>query len=423
MTTFTRQSVRELMLDQFGLGRRGTNTGTSTTAITDLANFSGPGAAEGIGVGSEVMITSAEGESEGTAPENEIRRLNGAPVRLTGVMPLDRALSAALANDDTFEVLAPGLKFEAGLHSVHQSINDALADFPWEKRIVPITLVQNGDMLLEATTGWTLSNATLSRAAGAFPFALRSLLVLASTANGYAASAAIGVEAGASYFLEATGYVSGAGDPTEGTLILYDSTNGAEIELSNTDITSGDPAILMNSATIPSGCLSVSVRLQTDANSGLTIWSNVILRKNSAQEFTIQDRPVRILRLGKLLATTESNWAERGSGWTEIPAETVQLDSGLWQYHTDVNLSGLSVWYEEFVEPPALTEDSDTTTINERELAAVAAELVLRPLRFQKQWATRYQNAAVASSRAREAFDTQASLIDNRTESYYRAPV
>jgi hypothetical protein len=413
MTTFTRQDVRELMLDEFQLGRRGANVGaTETTSIKDVLNFSGPTAAEGIEVGSEVLITSG-----GAAPEDEFARLNGKPNRKTGVMDLDRTLTAALAADDTFEVLYPGISYDGGPNSIHQALNDALAEFPWEKRQVPITLVVDGDVLKAGTDDWTDSgNASLLKVAGSFPAAFRALAVAASTANGQARSASIGVEPGGSYYYEALGFVSTA---SEGTLILYDVSNGAEIDLTDTDIVTGDPAILVNpSVTIPDGALLVQARLQTDTGTGVIGWSDVILRKNSAREFTIQDRPVRILDLGRLLVPKVNTWGARGSGWEEIPAEPVQLDSALWQYHVDVNLSGKSVWYEEYVKPVAFSSDTSTTNVNERELAAIAAERVLRPLARSKIWRDRYAFAASAAATARLSFNSLRTVLDQRTRTY-----
>src|SRR3990167_7932319 len=46
------------MIDTYGLGRRGANTGTSASVLTDDANFGGHGAAAMIEVGCPVLITS-----------------------------------------------------------------------------------------------------------------------------------------------------------------------------------------------------------------------------------------------------------------------------------------------------------------------------------------------------------------------------
>lgn len=424
MTTFTRQDVRELMLDEFGLGRRGTNTGTSQTAITDLA-FSGPTAAEDIDVGCEVMITSGTG-----APADEFARLNGKPNRTTGVMPLDRTLTAALASGDTFEALYRELSFDTGPHSIHQAINDVLAgpSIPWELRQVPITLVPDGDMLKSGTTDWSESNVTLAKVAASFPLGLRTMEVTATAANGEAKTGDIQVESGASYFFEATGLSPDlTSTPSNAILVLFDQSNGEEITLTNFEILVtgsaddriGHPVLLMNgSVTMPSGCQLVLVKLRTVTNTNVTAWSNVILRKNSVREFTIQDRPARILDLGRLLATRVDRWGERGDRWEEIPAKAVQVDSGIWQYHTDVNLGGRSVWYEEYVEPVALTADSDTTNVNKRELAAIASEWVLRPLGRSKKWRDRYAFAASVAASVRLNFESRRTVLDQRTRFY-----
>lgn len=400
MSTSTCQEVREVMLDDFGLGRRGTNTGTSASSVTDDANFGGPGAAEGIEVGCQMMITSG-------ARDGDIVQLSSRPKQATGVISVDPAFGAALANTDTFEILYGRLRFE-GNQGVRDKINEALASFPWERQLMPITLVADGDMLSTGVTDWTVgATATRTKVAASFPHALRVLEVTAAADDDYVRTASIGVEEKKSYFLEVTGVISGSGAAAdEGTLILYDVTNGANISLDETTIDRFEPGILMNSVETPSSCEQVQVWLRSENSGDIIDWANLILRKNEAREFTIQDRPVHILRLGKLLATRVDTWGRRGRDWTEVSAEPVPVGEGIWQYQTSEDLSGYSVWYEEFIRPGSLDSDSDTTSIPKEHLAAVAAEMVLRPLRTDKRWAAKWDYAARAAAVVRQAYSS-----------------
>jgi hypothetical protein len=393
------------MFDDFGLGRRGTNTGTSASSITDAPNFEGPGAAEGMEVGTQVMITS------GTR-DGDIVQLASKPRQTTGLMEVRPDFGAALADGDTFEALYGRLRYD-GDRGLHDMMNQALATIAWERRLIPVTLLPDGDMLASGTTDWDEDqneSPTVGKTAGTFlSQGLRLLSVSTSqqTVNPYTGSRLVGVEEDESYFFEITGFVNVAQHVAK--VVLRDVTNGVDISLEEEDIDRSEPEILMNpSVVMPSGCEDVRVRIQVTPSVGspTALLANAILRKNSAREFTIQDRPIHILRLGKLLATRVDQWSERGRRWTEVSAEAVQLDSGIWQYQTSENLSGLSVWYEEYLRPGSLDTDSDTTSVPKEHLAAVAAEMVLRPLRADKRWGAKWDSAARAAAVVRQAYSS-----------------
>ena len=393
MATNTKQTVRELMLSRYGLGRLGTNTGTSATALTADDRFGAARGAEGLKPGDWVMITSGDG-----APAEEFSRLKSLPTFTAGTMDLDPALSVALANGDTFEILRWPLSFDAGQgeFSIHEALTDTLANYAlFERRLVPITSVTDGDMLASGVTDWAATNATPSKQAASFPHALRALRVVSVSANGHARTGNMAVEEGVSYYLEVTGWITATADAVEtGTLILRDVTNGLNITLDNTVINRFEPETLVNTVQIPSGCEQVELQLQADANTDSIEWANVIFRKNSAKEFTIQDRPVPIGYLGKLFAATTDKWAERGDTMIEIRGKPTQMGAGIWQYHTPQSHGGQSLWYEEFVQQAELTSDTSTTSIIKDHLAAIATEKLLFPLQGQSdEWRARYLKA------------------------------
>lgn len=480
MSTTTRQALREHMIDVWGLGRRGTNTGASASAITDDVNFGAHRSAEGIDVGCEVMIVS------GTRA-GDISRLASRPKLTTGVANLDPGLGGALSartttiNDaggisaadttvivtsatgfpssgnyiilvesermevtagqgtttwtirrgvlntlaathvdtstvtlqDAFQLLYQPLRFDSGQYSVHDAITQAMAEFAWERRMVPVTLVPDGDMLAAATSSWSeVGSGALSKVAATFPLGERVLRMTGVAANDYIKSGTIPVEPETDYYLEVTGMIASIGAAADtGTLVLYDETNAASITLDSDKITIDrfEPEILLHtSVSTPAGCKQVTIRLEADNAGDIIDWTNVIFRRNSLREFVLTDRPQHILEVGRLFATSVSDWQERGQRLTdnEIPCEVVQLDSGMWAIHTRENLAGKSVWYEEYVRPAALTVDTDTTTLPKEDLAAVATELLLRPLQSDKQWKAIYAKVVDRAAYARAKYQS-----------------
>jgi len=415
VATSTRQAVRERLM-RYGIGRSGTNTGTSTSAITDNG-LKGHRAAPMVDVGCAVMITSG-----GAAPENEFSRVSATPVVSTGTFNISPVLTAALANADTYDLLYLPFEFDGrGQHSVHDQINQALVTLEWEKRLIPVTLAADGDMLGSGTTDWTTSGSSVAKTAATFPYGRRVLAVTDSgSAGGYARTASIAVEEGKSYYLEATG--SGVDASDAGTLVLFDVTNSAAITISNSVIDRIEPELLVNSVTIPSGCEQVQIRLTCTNASDVIHWSDVIFRKDEATEFTLADRPQRVGRIGRVLETTSTTWSRRGLDFGDeaggVPRETEQLDAGLWRLRLGRSVAGRSVWYEEFIQPAEMTADTSTTTIPLEAVAALAAERLLYPLQIEEKWAPFYAQAARAAAKERTAYQQHLRTVPTRALDY-----
>ena len=388
MATSTLAQVLQVMADRYGLGRRFTNTGVVATSLTSDADLGGPDAARDLDVGCAVLI-------DGGTRAGDLTQLSAKPKLSTGLATVDPSFGAALAASSTGIILYKPLRFVGGGYALRDKINEALAQFQWELRRVPITSVPDGDMLATGTTSWSeVGSGALSKVAASFPLGERVLRMTGVAANDYIKSATIPVEPDVSYYLEVLGMISSTGAAADtGTLVLYDETNAASISLDQITIDRFEPEVLANNVTMPSGCKQVTVRLEADNAGDVIDWAYVILRKNSAREFTIADRPQKVLWVGRLLTPALTAWGQRGE-WTEVPAELQALDAGLWRYQTEASVSGLSLWYEESVQPASLTSVTDTTQIPVEDLAAVAAELVLQPLRtWGKVWATRYDYA------------------------------
>ncbi len=485
-------AVLNTMVDEFGLGRRGTNTGTSASAITADFDFGGAEGAKDYGGGSQIILLS--GRSAGN-----ISKLSTAPKLSTGVANVDPNFSGALNNTSTtldgalsdttgttvvltsasgfpsavpyfisvdgaeimevtaastttltvrrganntlatthaddvailalddFTILLRPLRFTGGGLGVIDKINEAHNTFQWVKRTFPYSLVPDGDMNASAVTDWTDTNATSAKVAATFAKPDRNISVTDSgSAGGFTAPAAnLFVEPDKPYYLEVTGWGTDSAD--SGTLQVKDVTNSsAAITLTETVIDRMEPEILRNTFTTPSGCKEIQIRLVADAASDVVSWANLQFRKNEQDEYILPDTPVRPIALGKLGYYEGSDWNTRGE-FKPVDVEPEQLSAGLWRYRTDVNLSGRSLWYERFDAPADLAASSvatASTPIPHRELAAVASELVLRPLRARsRDWALKYEYAQSRAAGVVADYLKHNRVIFNKAPAAYPTP-
>ncbi len=407
MATTTLQAIRELMIDRYELGRRGTATAISSTAITDDVRFGGHSAAEDIIPGCYVRITSTGSDDTGTSDE-VVTRLSSQPVRTTGVMKVDPDITGTPKGDETFELLFKPFSY-SDRFGMHDRINEALQIIP-EKLMVPITLVTDGDMLASGVTTWgTVSNAAAAKSAASFPYGLRELQVTNSAAAGYLPSAAIPVDFDSGYYLEATARVTDAVATATARLRCVDLISNVFLTVDNDNTTQQEPEVLASTVQTGSETERVQINCGADENSVVTLWSNVIFLKNGLREFTVQDR-AEVDRLGKLFVATRNTWGRRD--FLEIGGAPEQLTEGLWRWQVSEYVSGRSVWYEEFRKAASLSADADTTSAPVEHVAAIAAELLLQPLADQDEWRARYFRAARDSAEARDKYEPQRTYVN-----------
>ena len=413
MATATRQDVRESMIDDYKLGRRGIHDGAGVTTPADDSQFSGPGGDRGIDNGSELLITS------GTR-DGDLCRVSGRPTLAAGIITCNPAPAGNLSNDDTFDILFDRLRFE----DVNSAINKAVTRELFEKLELPITLVTDGDMLASGTTSWTpLNNATLAKVAASFPYARRVLSVTAGVSSRASARAiSVAVEEKTSYYLEVTGAISTGDSTSTGTLVAHDVTNATDITLTESSITRFEPTILANTFTTPSGCEFVRIQLYSEQADVVTQWSNLILRRNDSREFTIQDR-AEIDRLGNLFVYTTNDWGTRGANRQNIGHAPETRTAGLWVYRTYASVSGQSLWYEEFYKPVALSADTDTTSIPKEDVAAVAAAILLEPHRGEERWAAEYLDALRDAEIVKRRYRKLRSIVDRSVRTVFQPRV
>ena len=388
MATDTQRGVLEYLVDNYGIGRRGTNdTSSSTSAISDDSVFGGQRGAEGVSNGDELLVT-LNANSNGNAPEGEVIRLSSRPSLAAGSMNVDPAFTANAETSNTFIILSRPFTFDSGAFAVRQAIDKALIEKIPERLIAPLTMFTDGDMLASGTSDWSeTGDGTITKVAASFPLGLRVIRMTGVTADDFIVSTTVPVEENQSYYLEITGMIApGGADADQGTLILRDLTNGAAITLNETTIDRFEPEILQNpGVTIPSGCEQVEVRLEADNAGDIIDWSNLIFYKNGTREFLVQDR-AEVDRLGQLFYASGNRWRERKMvSLGHEPPE--QLPSGLWAYHTHGPVSGRALFYEEYRKATALgTTLTNTTSVPKEEVAAVAAWILLEPLLEESRW-------------------------------------
>ena len=396
MATETLAAILNTMVARYGLGRRGTNSGTSASQITDAVSLKGD-ELEGIEAGCQILITGPADDDRA----GEISNLSTKPVYNTGVAKVVPDFGGALDDNDTYIILYKPLRWEGGGMGVIDAVNWALSEFKWVKRMVPITLVPDGDMLaISPTTDWgTASSGTPTKVAASFPSRERWLNFEASGVGGYALSKTIDVEPGKSYYLEVTGRLVTTASGDAGTLALSDETNSTAITVPDNDITRQEPTILTNTITMPATCEQVSIRLTSTGADDDLQWANLIFRKLGEREFTLTDRPQTPFTLGRLMKYPSDVWGQRGEAY-EIPSRPREYGAGIWSITTDEAPTG-SLWYEEFVSPASVAVanvDTDTIEILGEHVAAVAAEKLLSPLKNRDRvWNDRYLIAADAA--------------------------
>jgi len=142
--------------------------------------------------------------------------------------------------------------------------------------------VPDFDMEQSVTTDWTGSNATVAKSTTEpLMSGKRYLTVTATSANGYARSPLFAVEPGGAYRAGAMGrYVT-----SNGSFIVYDETNSAAIE--TVTITRRHNVRVLVDFQVPATCHSISLRLSTVDNLGITAWDDVMLYGQAAHSIVL----------------------------------------------------------------------------------------------------------------------------------------
>jgi hypothetical protein len=194
----------------------------------------------------------------------------------TATLTTTRAFSNATTTTQTYGVYLGIPPTTTGVvKGISAFVNDILRTVN-HREYVLLSLGTDMDMETSGTTNWTFSGigATLAKTttAGLMYLGKQGMSVQAATANDYAKQT-FRVTPDSVYNVSAMVKMYAGGD--DGTLQLYDETNGAEIESDTSE--SPEWRLLYFQATIPSTCYSASIRLITGTTGAthLAYWDNV----------------------------------------------------------------------------------------------------------------------------------------------------
>ncbi len=266
----TRRVLLQDVLMETGLGEYGTCTATSggaaTTYFDDTNNLKSTQYDSKKWVGGWTRI-SYDAAGAAAAPENEVGPITTYDPTTNGRITFAPAMTAAPTTGDKYEIWTnPNPKRVIDI--VDKIITEDLFMPCW----TVLTECPDGDMEQNNTTDWTASNATLTKVSiEPVMYGKRYLKVLSTAANGYARSALHYGQPSQKYHVSALVRCSAAS--TTAKMIIYDETNGAEID----SITSVNlfNVRLWKEITLPATCYTWSVRLSNVENNVTTYWDEV----------------------------------------------------------------------------------------------------------------------------------------------------
>jgi hypothetical protein len=196
----------------------------------------------------------------------------------TGSFGVSPNFSAIPANTTYFDIFKRGIKYT----DIKSAVNSALGKLRY-RTVAPLTLVTDGDMESSGVTSWTASNTTISKVAttGNLMRGTLSGRTVNSSANGYAQSNTIKCRGGDTYYI---GVRTKAAIGTA-KLVAYDVTNSAEI---TSDTWAGaEWEVLYLTATTPSTCEGLAVRLQGVESNADCNWDDVIVLRTGTNEVAL----------------------------------------------------------------------------------------------------------------------------------------
>lgn len=261
LTNLRQQVIRRLYEDRFPVVSTTTSLG-STTALNDTVLSPNSQLEDFKGAWVLIAELVASGPAVGEVAQVTNVDFTGSASQLI-VSP---AFTAAVQNGTDYE-----LHYEFHPRHVREAINRVL-DSLRRDIYLPLTLVTDGDMEATGTTDWTASNATLAKDTTTVLHGRRSLSVTATAASGQARSANVNVKPGEELLVAAFVFITG-GD--QGRLVLWNVTNGAEIDRAQTDITGW--ALLFFKVNAPATCEQVQLRLEAVNNTDVVYFNSAIL--------------------------------------------------------------------------------------------------------------------------------------------------
>lgn len=205
---------------------------------------------------------------------------------LTLASPWDNAALPTADGGDKYEVYA-------GLTPSQWSLRDnaSIVDFGLERcrfmRRAPLTLVVDGDMEANGTEAWTSVNTSLVKSAiEAVTYGSQSLIVINSSANGYAQSTPIQVIPHKGYSVWAD-YRCLTTTLSTASLQVWDLTNDQLIRTGN-DEDNGvnfEGGRSQTGFSVPKDCYQIAIRLVGDEANAAIAWDNVIVVSSGRRRY------------------------------------------------------------------------------------------------------------------------------------------
>lgn len=245
-----------------------TSLGTTTTlVISDLA-FGSSGATANDYAGVWIYIASSE---TGGPAAGEISRV----LAKDGFDPSTGTLTVAPAFSAAVQASTDLIFYYSEHPSVHwNAINSALRAIPY-RVYLPVTLVTDGDMEDGSTTYWSSIGTPTStqKVVAGYPFTVGrvALYVVTDAADEGVESTAVPVGDSEDFYLSVFLKVSSGSVK----VTAYDSTNGAAIE--SATVSEQAPVEVRFPFTAPSGCRSVTVRIQSSGGAATWYTGPVVL--------------------------------------------------------------------------------------------------------------------------------------------------
>jgi hypothetical protein len=285
------QQIRE-ELEKWGLIRLlGAATGGAASYITDTLRLQGTAWAATAFDGCYVRITSGSG-----APEDEQRKVDYLDMD-NGQLYVTSDFSSAVASADTYEIWRKGIDPD----DVDRARDGALTRLCSTWAFQPLSWVPNADF--EDAVGadnWQASsgNITIAIQTLSFPYEhwRNAILGTNTVANEYIESASMYVRPSEHFYL----FVPVSVRVGTAQILVRDITNGANIELSGTDLTTtlrGWTAFEVTGQ-VPSGCGEITIRLIGQESNATIEWGPVNFHWDSNYRLQLPARIVSRKHVG-----------------------------------------------------------------------------------------------------------------------------
>ncbi len=375
--TTTLKTLIESLLEETGLGCvLPTVTGTTTQLTLANAYAAGPFLAQRFTRGSAILTTAGTAINENTFVDTYTAS--------TGVITTTPSVSGTYT--DAVLAYFPHIDH---MDRVKEAINRALTRRTARKQKVPLTFVEDGEMLGTVSSYWRVSltvTVTYASVTGS-SVAASQVLQLTHTSATEAESNPIEVRASDVWeFDTAIRAVTTSG--MTAAMVIWDETNGAAItptyELGTGSTTSNAFVVQRGTFTIPSTCDEIVFRL-TNSASGTVQMAPVIAAPINARSFPLTNRvlPENVGNFYRAAYAGEPTGPETRA-YSELVGYDPQLSNNGDHLVVSFATAPGRAYYDEFVYGTALSAMTDTTTFPDK-YVLTWAKYELRKMLYEKE--------------------------------------